>query len=366
MTSTVSGELRPEVGFQQIFRALFPCGSITGAPKVRAMQLLAELEPQPRGVYTGSIGFFSPRKAVFNVAIRTVQLDGNRATMGVGSGIVIDSDPASEYRECLLKAEFLTHPPNSLPDRFSLVETLLWDGQYPLIELHLDRLEDSANYFGFPCDRAEVKAALLAHALGFPVPQPAPLAKDVGSESGVTNRAGAPSIPHLFAEWVGEHRASLAAVRRKVRLRLDRDGQLHISSEPLPDTVANPAPIRVRIATERTDPQDRMLFHKTTHRPLYAQAFEAASQLGFADAVFLNLRGEVTEGAIHNLFVEKSGRWLTPPIDCGLLAGVYRRHMLETYLNAQDALLTLDDLHQADAVYLCNAVRGLRRATIDW
>jgi anthranilate/para-aminobenzoate synthase component I len=108
MTSTVTGDLRPEVGFQQIFRALFPCGSITGAPKVRAMQLLAQIEPQPRGVYTGAIGFFSREQTVFNVAIRTLQLDGERGTMGIGSGIVIDSVPAEEYRECLLKAEFLT------------------------------------------------------------------------------------------------------------------------------------------------------------------------------------------------------------------------------------------------------------------
>ena len=108
MTSTVSAELRPDVGFHEIFRALFPCGSITGAPKVRAMQLIAELEEAPRGVYTGAIGFFSPRQTVFNVAIRTLELDGARGTMGVGSGIVIDSDPAAEYRECLLKAEFLT------------------------------------------------------------------------------------------------------------------------------------------------------------------------------------------------------------------------------------------------------------------
>ena len=110
MTSTVSAELRPEAGFYDIFRALFPCGSVTGAPKVRAMQLIAELEDAPRGVYTGAIGFFSPRQTVFNVAIRTLELDGARGTMGVGSGVVIDSDPAEEYRECLLKAEFLTGP----------------------------------------------------------------------------------------------------------------------------------------------------------------------------------------------------------------------------------------------------------------
>ncbi len=159
MTSTVSAELRPGVGFHDHFRALFPCGSVTGAPKVRAMQLIAGLEDAPRGVYTGAIGFFSPRQTVFSVAIRTLELDGDRGTMGAGSGIVIDSDPAAEFRECLLKTEFLTRGADRFPACFSLIETMLWDGAYPLLELHLDRLADSAEYFDFRCERAAVKVA---------------------------------------------------------------------------------------------------------------------------------------------------------------------------------------------------------------
>ncbi len=153
MTSTVSAELRPEVGFHDIFRALFPCGSITGAPKVRAMQLIAELEDGPRGVYTGAIGFFSPRQTVFNVAIRTLELDGGQGTMGAGGGIVIDSNAAEEFRECMLKAEFLTRSSAQSAEPLSLIETMLWNGNYPFIEMHLDRLADSAGYFGFPCAR---------------------------------------------------------------------------------------------------------------------------------------------------------------------------------------------------------------------
>jgi para-aminobenzoate synthetase/4-amino-4-deoxychorismate lyase len=327
MTSTVAGALRPEITFQQIFRALFPCGSITGAPKVRAMQLLAEIEPEPRGVYTGAIGFFSPRKTVFSVAIRTLELDGARGKMGVGSGIVIDSNAAEEFRECLLKAEFLTGSAQSLPERFSLIETLLWQGDYPLLELHLDRLMDSAEYFDIPCGRAEVKAALVAHAGAWADPAP-----------------------------------------RKLRLLLDREGNLRLEDELLTERsrAGNGKPVRVRIARQRTDPQDRMLFHKTTHRPLYAEAFNAAVQAGFDDALFLNRRGEVTESAIGNIFVEKNGRWFTPPVECGLLAGVYRRHMLETRPFAEARVLYVEDLRKADAVYLSNAVRGLRRVTIDW
>ncbi len=330
MTSTVTGELRPQVGFYEIFRALFPCGSITGVPKVHAMQLLAELEEQPRGVYTGAIGFFSARRTVFNVAIRTLELEGERGTMGVGSGVVIDSDAAEEYGECVLKTEFLTQRASGwankiqLPDRFLLIETLLWDRGYPLMELHLDRLVDSAQYFVFPCKRQDAKAALEALAKRF-------------SES----------TPH------------------KVRLLLDDEGTFHMSHEVLPAHNAERVG-RVRMAAARTDPTDRWLYHKTTQRALYTLAYVQAVDAGFDDVLFLNQSGEVTEGAISNIFVEKDGRWLTPPVDCGLLAGVYRRHLLETRADVEERVLSLDDLRGADAIYLCNAVRGLRRVTIDW
>jgi para-aminobenzoate synthetase/4-amino-4-deoxychorismate lyase len=324
MTSTITGELRVGINFQQIFRALFPCGSVTGAPKIRAMQLLSELEQRPRGIYTGAIGFFSKQESVFNVAIRTLTLDGEAGSIGVGSGIVIDSKPADEWRECLLKAEFLTRPASRpSPDSFSLVETLLWRGEYPLIEMHLDRLEDSAQYFAFPYNRAEMRAVLDAFGAQFSDRQP-----------------------------------------RKVRLLLNLVGELSITDELLPEQISEP--LRVLIATERTDPNDPMYFHKTTHRPLYARALQAAKQSGYDDVVFLNLQGEVTEGAIHNIFIEKSGRLFTPPIDCGLLPGVHRRHILANRANAEERILTIEDLRGADAIYLSNAVRGLCQATIDW
>ena len=325
MTSTITGELRPEIDFQQIFRALFPCGSITGAPKVRAMQLLANLEAQPRGVYTGAIGFFSRAQTVFSVAIRTLELDGNKGKMGVGSGIVIDSDPAGEFRECLLKAAFLTRSPQSLPENFSLIETMLWSNGYPLLDLHLDRLEDSARYFDFPSDRAAIKAALHAQAQEF---------------SPDANRS-----PH------------------KVRLLLHSDGTFQITHELLRESLTA---AQVRIARQRTDPADPMYFHKTTHRPVYAEALKASTQAGYDDVIFLNQRDEVTEGAIHNVFIQKDGILYTPPIHCGLLPGVHRRHMLETQPNIVEKVLSLDDLHTADQVYLSNAVRGLRLAFIHW
>jgi para-aminobenzoate synthetase/4-amino-4-deoxychorismate lyase len=202
---------------------------------------------------------------------------------------------------------------------------MLWSSGYPLIELHLDRLQDSASYFDFPSDRAAVQAALETHAKGF-MPD-----------------ASEPS--------------------RKVRLLLHSDGTWHITDEPLQ---TSPSPLRVRLARQRIDPNDPMYFHKTTHRPLYAEALKAAIQQGYDDMIFLNQQGEVTEGAIHNIFVEKNGRLFTPPIQCGLLPGVHRRHILETRPNAIEQVLCPDDLRAADRIYLSNAVRGLRLAFIDW
>jgi len=348
MTSTVSAELRHEAGLYDIFRALFPCGSVTGAPKVRATQLIAELEEAPRSVYTGAIGFFSPRQTVFNVAIRTLELSGVRGTMGIGSGVVIDSDPATEYRECLLKAEFLTGPAHrttdliggnvpivSQPDKLFLIETLLWDGGYPLLEFHLDRLQDSAEYFDFSFDRATVRAALENHARPF--------------------------ADQKFAD--GEPCSSRSP--RKVRLLFDAEGRTQIGSESLPPTGDPNCIGRVTISSTRTDPADATLYHKTTQRPLYAIEHIRAKERGFDDVLFLNLNGEVTEGAISNVFVVKDGGWFTPPIDCGLLAGVYRRHLLQTRPEIEERVLSLDDLRTADAIYLCNAVRGLRRVEIE-
>jgi para-aminobenzoate synthetase/4-amino-4-deoxychorismate lyase len=152
--------------------------------------------------------------------------------------------------------------------------------------------------------------------------------------------------------------------RRKVRLLLDADGGPRITDEVLAERDGDEPAGRVRIARERTNPEDRMLYHKTTHRPLYARAFGQAVRDGFDEVLFLNVRGEVTEGAISNVFVEKDARWFTPPVECGLLPGVYRRHLLETRPDIEERVLFLDDLRHADAIYLANAVRELRRVNL--
>lgn len=316
MTSTVSGTLQPQISYYDIFRSIFPCGSITGAPKIRSMQIISELEQGPRGIYTGAIGFISPqRSSTFNVAIRTLVVRGDAVTMGVGGGIVADSDPQEEYRECLLKASFLTRTRQP----FELIETLLWQRDYPLIALHLDRLQSSASYFNFAFDREAIAAQLCDLAKSFD-----------------------------------------ANTRYRVRLLLDATGSISLASAAFPDGAL---PCRITVASERTSAADPFFRHKTTNREMYDRLHEAAQAAGFDEVIFMNDRDEVTEGAVSNIFIEQSGRWLTPPLASGVLPGVFRRHMLKTRPAAEERVLSIADLRSADAVYVCNALRGLRKVT---
>ena len=316
MTSTVSGTLQPQIGYYDIFRSIFPCGSITGAPKIRSMQIINELEQAPRGIYTGAIGFISPqRSSTFNVAIRTLIVTGDAVTMGVGGGIVADSDPQEEYRECLLKASFLTRTRRP----FRLIETLLWQRDYPLIALHLDRLHSSASYFNFAFDREAIAAQLCDLAKSFD-----------------------------------------ANTRYRVRLLLDATGSISVAGAPFLDGAPS---CRITVASERTSSADPFFRHKTTNREMYDRLHKAAGAAGFDEVIFMNDRDEVTEGAVSNIFIEQSGRWLTPPLASGVLPGVFRRHILKTRPAAEERVLSIADLQSADAIYVCNALRGLRKVT---
>ncbi|WP_263772765.1 aminodeoxychorismate synthase component I [Propionivibrio soli] len=320
MVSTIAADL-PGVSLFELFRALFPCGSVTGAPKIAAMRKIAALETSPRGLYTGALGWLAPGgDCRFNVAIRTLEIDRERrATLGIGSGVVIDSKPEREYAECLLKASFLT----GYDPGFQLIETLrLERGAYPLLSGHLARLAASAKALGFSCDIEGVKKAL--------------------SERSAAHSDG------LF----------------RVRLTLAHEGAIAVVETPLEETNG---PWRAVLAEELLDPEDYLLRHKTTARARYER--ELARLAGFPnvfDAVFLNTRGEVCEGARSNVFVAKEGgTLLTPPVECGLLPGVLRGHLLDTG-RAVECSLTLADLRDSAAVYLGNAVRGLVPVTFDW
>ena len=317
MTSTVSGTLLAGLTFYQIFRALFPSGSVTGAPKIRTMQIIRALEKHPRGIYTGAIGHITPnRSATFNVAIRTLTLSEGHASMGVGGGIVADSDPAAEYRECLLKASFLTHAPND----FQLIETILWNGDFYLLTQHLDRLAASATYFNFACDRSAIITQLKSLATTFE-----------------------PNTKY------------------RVRLLLDAAGTTTITA-----TILNTQPTGlICLSPEPTSSTDLFLHHKTTRRPLYDRLYKEAVAQGYDDIIFLNERNELTEGAISNIFLRKGNILLTPPLTSGVLPGIYRHHILETNTHAEEKVLTLEDLQTADAIYTCNSVRGMNEVKLN-
>lgn len=317
MTSTVTARLRKDVKLTDIFRALFPCGSVTGAPKRRSMAIINELETAPRGLYCGALGFVSPgADAVFSVAIRTAILDLRRGTgeLGVGSGVTTDADAAAEYRECLDKVVFLS----SGAEPLQLVETLLWEnGRWALLERHLQRLAGSAAALGFKCDIDAVRQQLQA----------------------VSPRAG----------------------RHKVRLLLTAEGVVAITTEPLAPGRYAATPPRVALADEAIDSREPLLRHKTTWRPWYDGALD--SYPGCCDVLFCNTRGEVTEGTLHNLVMEKQGRLVTPPIACGLLPGTLRQELLESGVLVED-IISRQELLAAPRLWLINSVRGWRRVIL--
>lgn len=331
MTSTiVATRFEPsQVAPARILEAIFPCGSVTGAPKIRTMEIIDELELESRGVYTGAIGYFGPGgEAVFNVPIRTVVVDGQRGEMGIGSGIVADSSPRDEWRECMLKARFLTSP----PPQFKLLETLLYDPSsgYLFLDEHLTRVKASADYLGLNCDPAQLRKLLEEQATSF-------------------NGSGCRRVRMLVADD-GEAVVEAAGCDRPQALTLEEAHRAGAAGQGLIDFFIEP-----------TDSSSRWLFHKTTRRELYDRAWRQAGREGLSDFIFCNERGEITEGAISNVIVEKNGQLFTPPVSCGLLPGVMRAHLLSRKGTTEiiEKVLYPQDLQQADRIYLCNSMRGV-------
>jgi para-aminobenzoate synthetase/4-amino-4-deoxychorismate lyase len=233
--------------------------------------------------------------------------------MGVGGGIVADSDPVSEYNECQLKAQFLTRPVRP----FQLIETMLFDGaSLPFLALHLDRLASSAAYFEFAFDRGSVETQL--HRLRSALPP---------------------------------------GQSQRVRLLLEATGHITLTHTEI---TLDTTPLRIRISPHRINSSDVLLRHKTTLRDFYDREFAQARNDGFDEVLFLNEREELAEGAISTLFVDRDGHLLTPPLASGVLPGILRRHILETNAHAREEIVTLDDLRTAKFVFLGNSVRGLR------
>ena len=317
MTSTIKGKLHNGVSVEDIFAALFPCGSVTGAPKIRTMQIIQGLEKEPRGVYTGAIGYISPkRKACFNVAIRTAVINGNKGEMGVGGGVVYDSNEKEEYQEALLKAKFLTE--KFTP--FSLIETIKWDKEkgYIFLEEHINRLQNSCKYFSIPLDEEKIKDSLARQEKEF-------------------------------------HQDT------RVRVLVDREGAIAIDVQPLFSVGRSP---KIVISSKRIDRNNIFLYHKTTQRSLYEQELKTARENGFFEVIFMNKREELTEGSFTNIFIEKEGKLITPPVSAGLLEGVYRQYLLSQGL-AQEGVVRIKDLCGADKIYVGNSVRGLIEVGVD-
>jgi len=328
MTSTIDGtpDAGRRPGLYEMFKALFPCGSVTGAPKIRTMEIIHELEKEPRGVYCGAIGYAGPEAMTFNVPIRTLTLENGRGEMGVGSGIIADSDPDGEWRESLLKGDFLTR---TRPD-FQLIETLLWrpGSGYWLLDEHLRRLGDSGEYFLFSFSINDVQERLKREARRF-----------------VSNM--------------------------RVRLVLHHDGRIETGATPFEDLMPldplvprtrEPLPVVV-FSSQRTNPENVYLYHKTTERELYDRERHKALNKGYDEVLFTNIRGEATEGGISTLFIEKDGRLLTPPVKSGLLPGTLRRFLLD-HGRASERVMTRQDVLSAQAVYTGNSVRGLVRVKV--
>jgi para-aminobenzoate synthetase / 4-amino-4-deoxychorismate lyase len=321
MVSSVRADLADGMGASDLVRAMFPCGSITGAPKIRAMELIQEVERDARGAYCGAIGRIgSDGSAAFNVAIRTLRLTPiengqGSAVLGVGSAIVADSEPLAERRECEVKAGFARSAASAGAD---LIETMAFDPEtgIAMLELHLARMKRSAAALGFEFDRHALRNQI--HALVFELEQPA-----------------------------------------KVRLLASKNGASAIETGPMPDAMDTPVPVVALPGP--LDPSDWRLSHKTSDRGFYEDALKAAIALGGKEALLVREDGLVTEGSFTNVFVERDGVLLTPPASLGLLPGILREYLIEKG-QAREAELTLDDLK--DGFQLGNAVRGLFAAKL--
>jgi para-aminobenzoate synthetase/4-amino-4-deoxychorismate lyase len=325
MTSRVRA--RGDVSTPELIRALFPCASITGAPKARTMEIISQLETSPRGVYTGAIGRIGPDgSARFSVAIRTATLDKRewQLSYGIGGGIVWDSEPALELSESRLKAAVLA--PSRPP--FELLETLYWSprGGYWLFDEHMERLASSAEYFSLPMTVETVYDELSRAVAEADEPQRVRLLLSRAGSVRVERRpaSGEPALRIAEAE-AGERR-------------------------------------RVALAAEPVDVTDPFLYHKTTHRTVYERARE--QRPGYDDVLLWSADGWVTESTIANLVARVDGELVTPPVRCGLLDGTFRRRLLaEGCISERPIAVT--DLSQADALYLVNALRGWTVADLD-
>jgi para-aminobenzoate synthetase/4-amino-4-deoxychorismate lyase len=315
MTSTVKGILKPTITSGQILKSLLPSGSVTGAPKIRSMEIISKLESGNRGVYCGAIGFISPRgEAEFSVPIRTLQSTGKKGLWKyrVGGAIVWDSKASEEWRECAIKTSFLTKQ----KPVFEIFESILWNNRLVYKKDHISRLMRSARYFDYPLDPTS-----------------------------------------LISPLTGVEKKLLNHPRQKVRVFLDKNGKIRWDHSALiGNNFSRPAPII--ISPIPVDEHDPLMFHKTTIRPWYDEASKVITQGLYFDVIFKNSKGEITEGGRSNIFIQKGKMLYTPPVTCGLLPGVLRASLIKRG-KCQELILKQRDIEKADAIFCGNSVRGL-------
>ncbi|GAA0308050.1 para-aminobenzoate synthetase/4-amino-4-deoxychorismate lyase [Gracilibacillus halotolerans] len=309
MTSTVSGELKEESSIYDWFRALFPCGSITGSPKVETMQIIKSLEDSPRDVYCGAIGYITPdNRAIFNVPIRTVQIKGNQAIYGSGSGVTSKSEPIQEYYEVIEKTKILTKE----QIEFSLLESMRYEnGEINHLSDHLARLKESASYFQFTYDQDNVMSEI-----------------------------------RRFIATLQDNPPS------KIRLLMSDNGKINLEAIPLEKLNS----IRSKLSPQPIKKENLFLYHKTTNRSVYEQ-FDSKLPNGYQTTLLWNEEGHVTEFSIGNLVIEKNGHYYTPPLSDGLLPGVMRGKLLANNTLIEKHIKK-EQLLEADQIFLINSVRG--------
>ncbi|HKI79223.1 MAG TPA: aminodeoxychorismate synthase component I [Ignavibacteriaceae bacterium] len=312
MISTVKGNLRKEIKLPEIIKNIFPCGSITGAPKIRTMEIINELETGKRGTYTGGVGIVTKDKTVFNVAIRTIEISkSGNGEIGLGSGIVWDSDPEEEYEETILKSRFLTEPLKE----FQLFETMRFEkGRIKNLDEHLNRLKESADHFRFNFNSKSVLK----------------------------------KITKQISKLIPEE-------KKRIKVTLNKQGKANIEIFEYP---VIPSKVKIAVSNKRISSTNKFQYFKTTNRQLYRAERTKYSKKGCFDVIFLNERGEIAEGGITNIFIRKGRNWLTPPILSGVLNGIERESFINVHKNVKEKEIYLRDLKSADEIILTNSLRG--------
>ncbi|MBT8391750.1 MAG: aminodeoxychorismate synthase component I, partial [Ignavibacteriaceae bacterium] len=313
LISTVYGKLKKNRSLSDVISSMFPCGSVTGAPKIRTMEIIKEIEKERRGFYTGGIGLMMDEDATFNVAIRTLKINSktNNAEIGIGSGIVWDSIPEEEWKETLLKSNFLKHPTKY----FRIIETMLFDsGKILFFEEHIERLKSTANFFLFNFKEQRLSKRITKSIL-----------------------------------QLDENKKYV------LRVMLGKWGEISMETKEFIQTKNINSII---LSQHRISSQNKFQYFKTTNRDLYESEYKKYSANNVFDVLFLNEKGELAEGSISNIFVKRQGVWFTPTINSGIIAGIYRNYLLKTQPDIIETSLTTKDLSTAEEVKMVNSVRG--------